>query len=320
MIHSHSFLALGLLSAGAMVYKLAAPGRAARTGWLKNFLLYGALAVLLALPQLMTWTFPQTIGGGSLALRFNWVNNQGDGTLIDGYFWFWIKNVGLVYLLILPAVLSRGKGGACRPLGAGALAIYAVAELVQFQPNEYDNNKLFYVAYMAVLPAVGLYLSDLWRRLRGIRGRALLAACFLFASTISGALSIGREVVSDYQLFGRAEVEAAEFIEANTESDAMFLTGQQHNNAVAALTGRYILCGTASYLYFHGVDYSAQAAAARLLYEHPAENEALFDEYGIDYVYLSGHERGDFAVDTEYYREHAELVFDNFEVQIYRIP
>ena len=320
MIHSHSFLALGLLSAGAMVYKLAAPGRAARTGWLKNFLLYGALAVLLALPQLMTWTFPQTIGGGSLALRFNWVNNQGDGTLIDGYFWFWIKNVGLVYLLILPAVLSRGKGGACRPLGAGALAIYAVAELVQFQPNEYDNNKLFYVAYMAVLPAVGLYLSDLWRRLRGIRGRALLAACFLFASTISGALSIGREVVSDYQLFGRAEVEAAEFIEANTEPDAMFLTGQQHNNAVAALTGRYILCGTASYLYFHGVDYSAQAAAARLLYEHPAENEALFDEYGIDYVYLSGHERGDFAVDTEYYREHAELVFDNFEVQIYRIP
>ena len=38
---------------------------------------YGGAAVVLALPQLMTWTFPQTVGGGSLTLRFNWVNNQG---------------------------------------------------------------------------------------------------------------------------------------------------------------------------------------------------------------------------------------------------
>jgi len=284
-----------------------------------GFLIYGAIAVALALPQLMTWTFPQTLGGGSLKIRFNWVNNQGDGTLIDGYFWFWIKNVGLVYLLIVPAILSGKKGGLCRTLGAGALLIYIVAELIQFQPNEYDNNKLFYAAFMVVLPSVGLYLTNLWETLRGVRGRALLAAVFLFVCTISGTLTIGREIVSDYQLFSAAEAEAAEFIKENTPERAMFLTGQQHNNAVSALTGRYILCGTGSYLYFHGIDYGAQQAAARMLLENPGENAALFEQYNVDYAYISSQERYNFRVDEEWFSNNTELVFDNLAVQIYAV-
>lgn len=322
MIHTHSFLALGLLSGGALIYQAIHPGRETRAARLQNFLIYGAIAVAMALPQLVLWTFPQTAEGGArgaLSFRFNWVNNQGDGTLIDEYFWFWIKNVGLTYLLIVPAALARRKGGMCRTLALGALLIYVAAELVQFQVNVYDNNKLFYVAYMAVLPAVGLYLVELWQKLRGVRGRALFAACFLFASTVSGALSIGREVVSDYQLYSASDVEAAEFIAENTEQDAVFLTGQQHNNAVACLAGRHILCGASTFLYYHGLDYAEEEAAARLLYEAPAENEALFEAYGIDYVYISSHERGSFAIDTGYFNENAELIFDNFEVQIYRL-
>ena len=319
MVHTHSFLGLGMLSAGAMLYKAIHPGKAERKALMLNFLTYGAIAVAMALPQLMTWTFPQTVGGGSLRFRFNWVNNQGDGTLIDGYFWFWIKNVGLVYLLILPAVFSCKKGGANRTLAVGALVIYTIAELIQFQPNEYDNNKLFYVAFMVVLPAVGLYLCRLWDALKTIRGRALLAAAFLFASTISGVLTIGRELVSDYQLLSSDEVEAAEFVKANTDSDAMFLTGQQHNNAIAALTGRYILCGTGSYLYFHGIDYSAERTAAQMMLEQPSGCESLFEEYGIDYAYISAHERSDFAVDREYYEQNGLLVFENDSVQIYAI-
>ena len=56
--------------------------------------------------------------------------------------------------------------------------MYIVAELIQFQPNPYDNNKLFYVAFMVMLPAVGLFLVALWRRLSGCLGRAVLAAAF----------------------------------------------------------------------------------------------------------------------------------------------
>lgn len=317
MVHTHSFFALGLASAGVAVYQVICAPAKRRLHTLLCFALYAACACLLAFPQLMKWTFPQTVGGGSLRLRFNWVNNQGDGRLIDGYFWFWIKNVGLTYIFMVPAALCAKKGSRERALAIGALVIYTVAELIQFQPNEYDNNKLFYVAYMLMMPLIGSYLVLLWQRLKGLKIRALLACLFIAAGTVSGGLSIAREVVSDYQLFSANEVEAAEFIQKNTPEKSVFLTGQQHCNAVAALTGRYIVCGTGSYLYFHGLDYAQQQAACLRMYTQPAENEALFDAYDVDYVYISTWELSNFAVDIEWFDQHMELVFRNDSVCIY---
>lgn len=317
MVHTHSFFALGLLSAGVMLHQLLCVPREEKRACLARFLCYGLSALALALPQLLTWTFPQTLGGGSLALRFNWVNNQGDGTLIDGYFWFWIKNVGLVYIVMVPAALSARKGNLLRSLSLGALIIYTVAELIQFQPNPYDNNKLFYVAYMVMLPVAALYLLDLWERLRGLRGRTLLAVLFMLCSTLSGSLSLVREVVSDYQLFSAAEVQAAEYIEENLPADAVILTGNQHNNAVAALTGRDIVCGTGSYLYYHGVDYSAQYAAMADMLSRPSESEALFEKYGVDYIYISDQERYNFSADEQWFEANGYLIYDEGGIQIY---
>ena len=325
MIHTHSFLALGLISAGAMVYSFAGAEEGERWRRLWPFLLYGLIAVALAAPQLLTWSVPQTVHGGSLGFRFNWVNNMGDGRLIDNYFWFWIKNVGLTWLLMLPAALyddGQGEAGTNalrRALGLGALLIYIVAELIQFQPNEYDNNKLFYVAYMVMMPAMGLYLTALFERLKGLRGRYILAAAFLLCTTLSGGLSIAREVVSAYRLLGPADVAAARWIEANTPADAVVLTGDQHNNAVAALTGRDIVCGTGSYLYFHGIDYSRQRNAERLMLEAPGENPGLFEEYNVTYAYISSYERAAFAVDEPWFEANAEAVFREGEVAVYRL-
>lgn len=317
MVHTHSFFGLGLLSIGVMLHQLFATPAEGRRACFLRFLCYGAAALILALPQLLTWTFPQTVGGGSLQIRFNWVNNQGNGRLIDGYFWFWIKNVGLVYILMVPAALSAKKGSLLRSLAWGALVIYAVAEFIQFQPNPYDNNKLFYVAYMIMLPTVSLYLIRIWDRLRGIPGRSLLAVLFILCSTVSGLLTIAREVVSDYQLFSAAEVKAARFIEDELPEDAVILTGNQHNNAVAALTGRSIVCGTGSYLYYHGIDYSAQLNAMTNMLGMPGECEYLFEEYGVDYVYVSDQERYNFAADESWFSENFYTVYDGGSIRIY---
>lgn len=317
MVHTHSFFALGLMSIGAMVSRLLRAPSKDRLRRFKCYLCYGCVALALALPQLLTWTFPQTTGGGSLGLRFNWVNNQGDGQLIDGYFWFWTKNVGLIYLLMVPAALSARRDGLLRPLSLGALVIYAVAEFIQFQPNPYDNNKLFYVAYMLMLPSVALYLIHLWEKMRGIRGRAMFACLFLGASTLSGALSLGREVVSDYQLFSAAEVRAAAFIDENLPADALFLTGDQHNNAVSALAGRHIVCGTASYLYYHGFDTSVERADESRMLAAPGESASLFEKYDVDYIYISNSERTNFGADEAWFVENCPMIYDGGGVRIF---
>ena len=325
MIHTHSFLALGLISAGAMACCLWNRRRDAPVEALKPFLIYGGVALLLALPQLLTWSVPQTVNGGSLRLRFNWVNNDGSGHLIDGYCWFWVKNVGLIWLMMVPAALCGRRGederrqSAFRMLGLGALCVYVVAELIQFQPNEYDNNKLFYVAYMAMMPGMGWFLVTLWNRLRGVRWRALLAAAFMLSATLSGALTIAREWVSGYQLFSQSEVQAAQFIEENTPQGAVILTGTQHKNAVAALAGRSIVCGTPSYLYFHGIDYSRQYLDLAQMLELPADSAELFEKYGVEYAFISSYERSDFAVDESWFQENGELAFAAGDVCVYRL-
>lgn len=63
----------------------------------------------------------------------------------ESYLFFYLQNLGLAGLLALGG-LFLSRGGAFLRL-APALAIWLLAELVVFQPNVYDNNKLLYPAY-----------------------------------------------------------------------------------------------------------------------------------------------------------------------------
>lgn len=317
MIHTHSFLALGLISAGVMAYTLAEEKNPAKKRrLLAGFLCYGGLAVLLAAPQLLTWSVPQTVKGGSLRLQFNWVNWNGGG-LIDGYFWFWIKNVGPVYLFLLPGALYAKKRGRAFALGAGL--VWLVAEFILFQPNVYDNNKLFYVAYMTLLPLAATYLVALYDRMRGLPGRRLLAGVFALVCVLSGTLSVAREARSDYQLYSAEAVQAAQWIDEHAPQDAVVLTSDNHNNAISSLAGRKIVCGTASFLYYHGVDYSAQRSAQRAMFEQPAQSAELFSQYGVDYIYIGSYERANYAVDEETIANSYPLVYENDEVKLYAV-
>ena len=145
----------------------------------------------------------------------------------------------------------------------------------------------------------------------------MLACLFIFASTISGTLSISREVISNYMLFGPDEVQAAAFIDENLPADAVILTGDQHNNAVAALAGRHIVCGTDSYLFYHGIDSSAQRAVERQMLSNPGGSAELFEEYGVNYIYISGHERSYFRADEAWFLENCYLVYEQDGVRIF---
>ena len=319
MIHTHSFLALGLISAGAMGVSLFQEKGERRRALLSGFLLYGVIAVALALPQLMVFTFPQSlkgVQGGSVHFRFNWANWQ-NGGLVDEYFWFWIKNVGLVYIIMIPAAMAGTKRQ--KALAAGALLVYIAAELIQFQRNEYDNNKLFYVAFMVMLPIAAQYLVAVFDRLKGLPGRWLIASLFIAVSVCSGVISVARECVSDYQLYGPGETAAAAYAAETAPEHAVYLTGTYHNNAIASLAGGRLVCGTPQFLYFHGVNYSRQMADAGAMYEAPKENLALFEQYGVDYILISRAEQMNWAVDEEAIASLWPLAWEENGVRLYAV-
>ena len=316
MVNTHCFLALGLLSAGWMAYdgiRNRKQGLRALLPWA----VYGLIAVALAAPQLFTWTFRQAVGNESfLRVRFNWVNNQ-NGRLIDGYLWFYIKNIGLPFLLILLALLEKNEKR--RFLACGAFAIFLFAEFIQVQPNEYDNNKLFYIWYMVCCVIAADYALELLGRLKGLRARPVIASMAAVCCFCTGALSVAREMVSDYQAFSKADVEAAAAIEERTEQDALFLTGDGHLNPVSSLAGRRIVCGPDLWLFWHGMKDMTweRHEDVRRFYEDPAHNGDVLETYGVQYILLSPNERYAYSVDEDVLDEAYPLLYDQENIKIY---
>lgn len=315
MVNTHCFLALGLLSAGWMLWDLIA-GRKTLGRRALPWLAYGALAAALSLPQLFAWTFRQSMGSdGFLRFRFNWVN--GEQGMLDGYFWFYIKNIGLPFLLILIALLERNEKR--RFLAAGAFMIFLPAELIQFQPNPYDNNKLFYIWYMICAVIAADYGFELLGRLKGLRARqalaALAAVCFFF----TGILAVAREIKSDYRMFSGADVQAAARVEAETEQDALFLTGDQHINFVSSLAGRRVVCGPDLWLYWHGLGSVTWERHwdVRRFYEDPENNADVLEKYGVDYILVSSHERSDYSVNEAALDAGYQLLYNENGIKIY---
>ncbi len=311
MIHTHSFLALGLVSLTWMpVYLIAKRGPELNAHFI-NWLSYGLIASILALPQLFYWTLRQASEGKFLKFHYDWVNSD------DIWLWFWIKNAGLVFILLFPALLASDRKKLC--IYSGAITIFVISELFLFQPNYYDNNKLFYVWYLFICILVADYMVTVYNKLDGIHGRSLLAGIILFSCTFSGLLTMVRETVSSYVLFDKNMVDASTFIKSNTPKDALFISADNHNNAISSLTGRNILAGTPSFLFYHGVNFTERAADIATMYKEPDKFDILAEKNRIDYAYLSSYEKGQFNIDGEHFRSHYPLAYQNGEVEIFAI-
>lgn len=308
LVQTHSALALVLICGVLFTRSLVMY----RTNWkaLRPWLLFAAVTAVIWLPLMLTQILPHTQeGSGFLRWHFNW-SNEG-----DNYFWFYIKNIGLVYILLLPAFLWAGKKP--RWVYGGGLLILLLSEFVEFQPNDYDNNKLLFIWHLLGCILVANLIVDLLKKVEKRSVQTVLCAMLMFTGTFGSILTLGREVVSQYQHFDADAIAVADYVEENTDPMGRFLCGTQLLNPVLSLSGRPILCASGTWLYYHGMDYSAQEAAVRQLLESPS-NESL-DQWGIDYVMISPSERADYAVNENWFATHCTLLYDQGGYSIYQV-
>lgn len=314
LLHTHTFLALGFASAAWFVWTLLK-----RRSW-TGFILYGGIALVLAAPQLIAFTFGQSSGEGFLRFQFNWVNNASGNGLRDGYLWFYLKNVGLPFLLL--PLLALERNAKHRLLLLGGFTIFAAAELIVFQPNEYDNNKLFYVWFALCAVPVAEYTFSVWDRLKGLRARHAIAVLVCIVFFLSGSLSIARETIGKYQLFSLPDVAAAQFARDNTPRGTTFLTWTQHNNPISSLAGRNIVCGPDLWLYFHGFDLTQRKQSIRDFYRDPAANAQVLAEFSVDYIVLGPYEMNELQPDLAALHAAYEVVYSDAsnDYTIFRVP
>lgn len=260
-----------------------------------NWGIFLMIVLLLAIPQLFIWTFNQADGNGFLRGHFNWSNKT------DLYLYFYLKNMGIMLLFVLASFFSGKKK--VFMLGVPALFIWSVAEFIEFQPNDYDNNKLLLVGFVFLCFVAADYMINIFEKMKRLPWKYIAGGLVIFCCTFSALLTLRREYVSEYKLYSAEQVKLCEYIEDNTDTDSIILTSKRHNNAVAALTGRSIVCGAQTFLYFHGLDFNRQSEAVDAMYNDPVSNKNLLAIYNVDYI----------VVGPEEQREYSNLVKSKFD-------
>ncbi len=311
LTHTHSFLALGMASAGFLLYDLLH-----KKAW-KPWLAFAGIAVALALPQLLAFTFTQSSGENFLRFQFNWVNNPGGHGLRDLYLWFYVKNIGLPFLLLVFALFEKNAWQ--RRLFSGAFVIFIVAEFILFQPNEYDNNKLFYVWWLLCAMPAADYAITLFGKLKGLRARPVIAVMAVVVMFLTGALALTREAVSNFQMFSVDDVKLADFVKDETPEHSRFITGIQHINPVSSLAGRDIVVGPDLWLYYHGFDTWERQNDLRAFYQAPRDYADMPQKYEADYILLGPHERMLGANETELAQMY-ETVYEADNYRVFAVP
>ncbi len=275
--------------------------------------IYLIIVLVLALPQLIKFTFGQAQGEGFLQPHFNWINSK------DSYFWFYVKNMGVPALLIIPALFNASKRNLS--VVAPIAVLMLLAETFSLQPNVYDNNKIIYPAFFLAIGVIADYMVSVYEKLKGIKGREILAVGVIIACVLSGALSMGREYVADeYEMFSSPQVQVASWVNENTEDDAVFLTNDRYNNTITGLAGRSVVCGGGWFFSTHGLpDYNQLQNDVRQMYADPENSKALFEKHSVDYIVVGPDELSSYTVNVDAIKNIADLVYNENNVLVYKL-
>lgn len=285
-------LAMGLFIlgcfAGIFIYYLV-KGYSRKTALTWGIFL--GIVLVLALPQLAGFTFRQAQGEQFVRGGFNWANDT------DGYIWFYLKNLGVLFVLAI-LMLFLGTRKQIR-LVLPACLLWLLSEFILFQPNPYDNNKLLLVSYLFFCTAIADFIWDTvpsMIRENPRQMRTITVSTVTALAVFSAILTMGREYVSDYELYDASYTALAGWVDTSTEPDDIFLTAPNHNNAVSSLTGRNIVCGSGTFLYYHGVDYAQREADIKVMYEDPLRRSELLKTYKVSYIVIGSQELSSYSI------------------------
>lgn len=285
MIHTHSFLAFIVVAVIWFIYYLVkADGK---RKFILDWLTLALPAFLLSFPQLIYWTFPQSFSGGYLRLMPGWTSKT------DFWPWFWIKNTGLFFILLLLALFS--KTNRLKSFYIPAIFLFILTELVIFQPWAWDNMKLFFVWYMFSVIFVASYLEQITQKISKKSLRALFIGIVVGICILSGTFSLIREAISSIRLFTLDDLKIVEYVQRHTPVDAVFLTSDFHNNPISSLAGRNIVMGYEGWLWSHGIDYQERAADINEIFSISENFDHLVEKYQIDYIFLSSQEKAKYG-------------------------
>jgi hypothetical protein len=303
-----SLVALALiLPFMALLYPIgplsAKPTALLRAYPVKQWMIYVLMSAALVAPQLLV---QQSSSAGAIkSLRWlpGWNLAGGPEGVQEAWWWYWLKNLGFLVLLIpCGLLLRRALPERPRRMVWAMMPTFVIANLVVFQPLPGDNAKQLVVWYVGGAIAAAAAVHYMWRQARHPAFRVLLSLV-LVTVILSGLLIHVRLQTPEnrWQIASAEEEELGVAVRDRTAPDALFATGEYVSHPVLMVGGRPLMLGWGGQLWTQGYDTRQHGADLRTILQFGPDAEPLIEQYGVDYVAISQREIDDYQANPSAY-------------------
>jgi hypothetical protein len=241
---------------------------------------------------------------------------------ILGWVAMWFKLWGLTLpMAILGFVLLRKTSLIIQTFFAGFFVLFALSNLILFQPITWDNSKLFIWAYFGFSGLATVSLSWFWRK----AGKTISRFDVVFLAvlmTFTGFLEVIRLQNIDrnqLQLTGQDDINLGLEIRKKTDPLAVFLTEPTNNSFVMVWGARSILMGFTAWVGNFGFLYQQREKDMKVMYKGGVQAKQLLGQYKISYVVVGSGELQNLNANEAYYRQTYPVAFQNRTYRIYDV-
>jgi len=314
LVHSHSFVAVFLILLGWLITSLLTKDWPSLKGWL----MLAAVTGVVAVPTFQVVGFdlisPELSASSHHFLRWQpgWLAPQTPLSWMTFTFrnWgFFLPTALLSFLWML-----RSKKRPLRLIATYSWPfwlIFLLANSWSFQPNLWDNSKLFAWVYLGLagVIAIGLEESVIWAKSsrQPVRQIVLLFISLWFVLlTVSGSLELTRvlqDTSNHYQMASAADVARAAWVRAHTPLDSRWLTGTTHVHWLFTLTGRQTLMAYPGWIWTYGFEYQPVLSDIKTIYAAgPAaqKTQELITKYQLTHLVIGPAEQREFVIHPEW--------------------
>jgi hypothetical protein len=327
LLHVATYFDLLLLTGGLAAIDIGVGGFA-RARWdvaFKRWLAFFTPALALGVPQLLLILPPVAYGPSFLRIQLGWLSDGASVSYHLPFLTFWLLNTSLLIPLALAAFFSTrwGKPGLRRFL-LPAWLLFLIPNLVILQPWDWDNTKWF--VWWAILASMlaGLVFYQLIRRGSAL---AVLGLVMLSITVFSGSLDLIRASQKDlpnvsFRLLDNDELAVADWAQAQTPPDAVFLTGWKNNHPILTLSRRAEVMGYPGWLWTWGLPYPDQRQGDVVaMYKGGADSQDLLKRYQVRYVVIGPQELTEVGANVPYYQSRYPMVYQSphGEYEVFRV-
>ncbi|MEO1131642.1 MAG: hypothetical protein AAFX40_02930 [Cyanobacteria bacterium J06639_1] len=205
---------------------------------------------------------------------------------------FWLRNAGMTGVLGLLGGWLLPKSLRSLLLGAGFL--FAICNIISFQAWTWDNLKLLTYWYVLWSLAAAICVTQIPRRLWLLQAIAIVLACAAGAADV-GSLALTSQ--KGLQLASKTEVEFAHQVRQHTTASDLILNGPSHNHPISVLSGRRMVIGYTGWLWSYGIDFGQRETDTAKMYAGTTEGFNLLKQYRVTHVVVSPDELRRYEID-----------------------